>query len=136
LKYVLCAALVAALAFPAVSSATLRPFDGTVAGGGIISFDARIQHRKVVRVKNLEWSLVPITCTEGDTLDAAVFTKGIPVEHNHFQAHGLTNNGVVRVSGDFSQRRTHEEGTLRAFGDFSPFTNCDTGRTAQQADAL
>jgi hypothetical protein len=131
----LCICLMGVLVAPSTASAATRGFEGTVQGGGELSFETKVKKGKTKQVLTpLDITTVPLSCTEGNgLLDLQITGDPLKVKNRSFRLTPQDQPGgqTFTFRGKFNKKGKKATGTYRAQGDFSFGAvighNCDTG---------
>jgi hypothetical protein len=125
-------AVVAALAISLLggTAADAASLSSAKRGGLTISFRLVKKHGKL-KVRNFQFSGLPITCDEGDSSVSSGAYPDMRVNRKK-RFHGVIDDGFARVvaKGRFRHHFRKVVGTLRATGDFGAgpdLHNCDSG---------
>lgn len=97
-------------------------------GGFSLGFDGKYRHHKPVKVKNFQFSSLPIKCDQGDS--SASSNGSLPsMKVKHLKFHGTFRDHGTRteVHGRYNKQLTKVKGTLRLSGKYSGLTGCDSG---------
>jgi len=129
------AGLAATLAFAAVAMGAVKHYRGPVQQGGHITFQTKVRHHKVKRVKKFYFFDVKLTCDEATFPISNRKPLNFPVppmkvKHREFHGTFAQLGGTGRVTGQFTDHFKHATGTLRVHAKHiqdTPFHNCDTG---------
>jgi hypothetical protein len=147
-RYPIVLALFVALAVPAIAIAGVRHFKGPIDPSGNVSFDTKVRHGRIVKVKSgnpgFEFNHLPMTCNEGERTISGGFTFAMEVNHRHFSGTGIYNSsagsGRVAVTGKFKHHGRKAVGTINGRGNFAPesgenITGCHSGKLDWHAHA-
>jgi hypothetical protein len=131
-RYPIVLALFVALAVPAIAIAGVRHFNGPIDPSGSVSFDTKVRHGRIVKVKSgLDFNHLPMTCNEGGRTISGGFDFAMKLNHRHFSGTGIYNSsagrGTVAVSGRFKRHGHKAVGTINGHGNFAPEGNSITG---------
>jgi hypothetical protein len=134
-RVVLVAGLIGALAFAAVATGAVKHYRGPIEQGGRVTFQTKVKHHKVKKVKKFYFFDVELTCDEqafpiSNRTPLNFPVPPMKVKHREFHGTFSQLGGTGRVKGEFTDHFKRANGTLRVHAKHiqdTPFHNCDTG---------